>query len=256
MSPESSHKHSLQLAAVLELNPITHTRTHTHNLFCFSRSRSHSPTLTACSERKSGLDAVLEEISDIVLRNTREFQDELGALFDQARLELTEELQEILRMAYERRRQLHLAALAAGRVQSSVVVTNQMAQLNQMGGGFGNRSVGSGSVHSSPRAPSTASGTPTVKGGAATPAATVPVPVPVAAARVQQQQEASQEGARLVSSGGGSGSGGETTAGKPKQRLDDFDWEQELAAMSHTGQQSASLSQQAAPPGSGTGMRR
>jgi hypothetical protein len=40
-------------------------------------------------------------------------------LFFQARAELTEELQEVVRMAFERRRQLHLAALAAGRVQSS-----------------------------------------------------------------------------------------------------------------------------------------
>jgi hypothetical protein len=73
-------------------------------------------------ERKTGLDAVLDEVEDIVKRNTQEFQGELETLFEQARAELTEELQEVLRMAYERRRQLHLAALAAGRVQSSVVV--------------------------------------------------------------------------------------------------------------------------------------
>lgn len=42
--------------------------------------------------------------------------------FEQARAELTEEIQEVVRMAYERRRQLHLAALAAGRVQSATAV--------------------------------------------------------------------------------------------------------------------------------------
>ena len=73
-------------------------------------------------DRKTGLDAVLDEVEDIVKRNTQEFQEELETLFEQARSELTEELQEVLRMAYERRRQLHLAALAAGRVQSSVIV--------------------------------------------------------------------------------------------------------------------------------------
>jgi hypothetical protein len=61
---------------------------------------------------------VLDEVEDLVARNTQELQGELDTLFQKARLELTEELQEILRMAYERRRQLHLAALAAGHVQS------------------------------------------------------------------------------------------------------------------------------------------
>ena len=74
----------------------------------------------SCSERKTGLDAVLDEVEDIVRRNTQELSSELESLFDAARMELTEELSEIVRMAYERRRQLHLAALAAGRVQSSV----------------------------------------------------------------------------------------------------------------------------------------
>ena len=88
---------------------------------------------------------LLDEIEDIVKRNTQEFQSELESLFEQARSELTEELQEVLRMAYERRRQLHLAALAAGRVQSSVVSNfNQMslikktpATVNGGGGGGG-----------------------------------------------------------------------------------------------------------------------
>ena len=47
----------------------------------------------------------------------QELEGEVTSLFDQTRLELTEELTEILKMAYERRRQLHLAALSAGRVQ-------------------------------------------------------------------------------------------------------------------------------------------
>ncbi len=61
---------------------------------------------------------MLDEVEDLVTRNTQELQGELSALFESARLELTEELQEILRMAYERRRQLHLAALSAGQVQA------------------------------------------------------------------------------------------------------------------------------------------
>ncbi len=63
------------------------------------------------------MEAVLDEVEDMVTRNTQELQGELNALFEAARLELTEELKEILRMAYERRRQLHLAALSAGQFQ-------------------------------------------------------------------------------------------------------------------------------------------
>jgi hypothetical protein len=70
-------------------------------------------------EARSGLGAVLDEVDAIVKRNTGEFQGELEALFEQARSELTEELQEVLRMAYERRRQLHLAAIAAGQLQAA-----------------------------------------------------------------------------------------------------------------------------------------
>jgi hypothetical protein len=66
---------------------------------------------------KTGLEAVIDEVEDIVARNTQELEGEVASLFDQTRLELTEELTEILKMAYERRRQLHLAALSAGRVQ-------------------------------------------------------------------------------------------------------------------------------------------
>lgn len=68
---------------------------------------------------RAGLDAVLDEVDDIVERNTAELEGEVGALFGQARAELAEEVGEVLKMAYERRRQLHLAALAGGRVQTS-----------------------------------------------------------------------------------------------------------------------------------------
>ncbi len=75
-------------------------------------------------ENKTGLEAVLDEVEDLVTRNTQELQGELDTLFQTARLELTEELQEILRMAYERRRQLHLAALAAGQVHAPTTTTH------------------------------------------------------------------------------------------------------------------------------------
>jgi hypothetical protein len=71
------------------------------------------------SERTTGLDAVLDEAQDIVTRNSQEFAGEINALFDASRLELTEEIQEVLRMAFERRRQLHVAALAAGHVRAA-----------------------------------------------------------------------------------------------------------------------------------------
>lgn len=71
--------------------------------------------------RKAGLEAVLDEVSDLVRRNTQEFENEVQTLFEQARGELTDEIQEIVRMAFERRRQLHLAALTAGRVQGGIV---------------------------------------------------------------------------------------------------------------------------------------
>jgi len=71
---------------------------------------------------------VLDEVEDLVTRNTQELQGELNTLFESARLELTEELQEIMRMAYERRRQLHLAALSAGQVQPSAAATQQVQQ--------------------------------------------------------------------------------------------------------------------------------
>jgi hypothetical protein len=61
----------------------------------------------------------MDEVEDIVLRNTQELKGELESVFQAAQQELTEELQELLRMAYERRRQLHLAALSAGRVHAS-----------------------------------------------------------------------------------------------------------------------------------------
>ncbi len=61
---------------------------------------------------------MLDEVEDLVTRNTQELQGELNTLFESARMELTEELKEIMRMAYERRRQLHLAALSAGQVQA------------------------------------------------------------------------------------------------------------------------------------------
>jgi hypothetical protein len=61
----------------------------------------------------------MDEVEDLVLRNTQELKGELDAVFQAAQQELTEELQELLRMAYERRRQLHLAALAAGRVHAA-----------------------------------------------------------------------------------------------------------------------------------------
>lgn len=70
--------------------------------------------------RKAGLEAVLDEVEDMVRRNTQEFQSEVEALFEQSRAELTEEVQEIVRMAFERRRQLHLEALSKGRVQGSL----------------------------------------------------------------------------------------------------------------------------------------
>ncbi len=61
----------------------------------------------------------MDEVEDIVRRNTQELKGELDAVFQAAQTELTEELQELLRMAYERRRQLHLAALSAGRLHAS-----------------------------------------------------------------------------------------------------------------------------------------
>ena len=62
---------------------------------------------------------MLDEVQDLVDRNTADLKAELDTLFQSARQELTEELQEILRMAYERRRQLHLAALAAGQLHAA-----------------------------------------------------------------------------------------------------------------------------------------
>ena len=64
----------------------------------------------------AGLAAVLEEVDELVDRNAREFRTEVDALFDAARVELASEVGEVVKMAFERRRQLHLAALAAGRL--------------------------------------------------------------------------------------------------------------------------------------------
>ena len=63
--------------------------------------------------RKAGLEAVLDEVEDLVRRNTQELASEVENLFEQSRKELTEEMQEVVRMAFERRRQLHLAELVA-----------------------------------------------------------------------------------------------------------------------------------------------
>lgn len=62
--------------------------------------------------KRAGIDAVMDEVEDIVRRNAQELEGEVAALLEAARAELTAELQEIVRMAYERRRLLHLRALA------------------------------------------------------------------------------------------------------------------------------------------------
>jgi len=62
--------------------------------------------------KRAGLDAVLDEVDDIVRRNAQELETEVAALLEATRAELTTELQELVRMAYERRRVLHLRALA------------------------------------------------------------------------------------------------------------------------------------------------
>ena len=64
--------------------------------------------------RKSGLDAVLDEVDDLVRRNTLDLRCAVDSLLDASRDELTREVSEIVRMAYEQRRQLHLAAIAGG----------------------------------------------------------------------------------------------------------------------------------------------
>ena len=57
-------------------------------------------------------------MDELVARNTSEFRSEVDALFEVARGELAEEVREVVRMAYDKRRQLHLQALAEGRVQA------------------------------------------------------------------------------------------------------------------------------------------
>ena len=96
---------------------------------------------------------MLDEVEDLVTRNTQELQGELSALFDSARLELTEELQEIMRMAYERRRQLHLAALSAGQVQARAPIPHhdwEAAAGGGGGGGGGGEAGGSGRPFDAP----------------------------------------------------------------------------------------------------------
>ena len=100
-------------------------------------------------EARTGLDAVLDEVGSIVKRNTVEFQGELEALFEQARDELTEELQEVLRMAYERRRQLHLAAIAAGQLQSAAALAHT-STLGGPGGAAGDGAAAGAHEGSSP----------------------------------------------------------------------------------------------------------
>ncbi len=63
--------------------------------------------------KRAGLDAVLDEVADVVRRNAQELEGEVAALLERMKDELTLELQEIVRMAYEKRRVLHLRALAA-----------------------------------------------------------------------------------------------------------------------------------------------
>ncbi len=93
---------------------------------------------------------MLDEVEDLVTRNTQELQGELSALFDSARLELTEELQEIMRMAYERRRQLHLAALSVGQVQARAPVPHHDWEAAAGGGSGGGEAGGSGRPFDAP----------------------------------------------------------------------------------------------------------
>jgi uncharacterized membrane protein YgcG len=69
----------------------------------------------AAAAAASGLAAVLGEVEDLVRRNTQEFQHEVQALFDRTRRDLAAEVAEVVRLAFERRRQLHLQALSEAR---------------------------------------------------------------------------------------------------------------------------------------------
>jgi len=78
--------------------------------------------------KRAGLDAVLDEVTDIVRRNAQELEGEVATLLEQTRDELTMELQEIVRMAYEKRRMLHLHALTRQPpVQAQAQPTEQSA---------------------------------------------------------------------------------------------------------------------------------
>lgn len=102
--------------------PITVISTNFNNEYgAMLKARETARARTSLLKRQfrqhsSGLAAVLEEVDELVGRNAAEFRCEVDALFESARTELAEEVREVVKMAFERRRQLHLAALAAGRL--------------------------------------------------------------------------------------------------------------------------------------------
>jgi hypothetical protein len=90
------------------------------------RARTHSCTLVppppprtrltlargCAGPRRSGLEAIQDEVADIVQRNTDEWRQEIENLVDAATEELTQDIQEVVRMAYRRRKAVRRARAA------------------------------------------------------------------------------------------------------------------------------------------------
>lgn len=54
--------------------------------------------------RRSGLDAMVDEVEELVQRNTMELRKDVEELFEQSALELKEEIKSLVKLAYKQRR--------------------------------------------------------------------------------------------------------------------------------------------------------
>jgi uncharacterized membrane-anchored protein YhcB (DUF1043 family) len=64
------------------------------------------------SAKKTGIEAILEEVDEIIKRNTQDFRNSVDSLFTASAENLAEEMQEVIRLAYAKRRMLHLQAIS------------------------------------------------------------------------------------------------------------------------------------------------
>ena len=76
-----------------------------------------------CMFHRSGLDAMLDEVTEMVTRNSAEFQKEVEDVFERTRTELHREINQVVTMAYERRKSLIKLRVASDQPHDDLIQT-------------------------------------------------------------------------------------------------------------------------------------